>query len=107
MTIRDGDWTLIDYDYASGRSVWSIFDGEKTIIRTDYPVAQAIEQNTLFRNAAPSDWKGEWHRIASVPLNLAHEGGLVEAMNQHDDKFISRFLNDGDNRAWRTKEGNV
>ncbi|KAB0573384.1 hypothetical protein [Brucella pituitosa] len=107
MTIRDGDWTLIDYDFASGRSVWSIFDGEKTIIRTDYPVAQAIEQNTLFRNAAPSDWKGDWHRIASVPLNLAHEGGLVEAANQHDDKFISRFLNDSDNRAWRTKEGIV
>ena len=107
MTIRDGDWELIDWDAASGRSVWAMFDGEKTIIRTDYPVAQAIEHNTLHRNSASSGWKGDWHRVASVPLNLAHGGGLVEAMNQHDDKFISRFLNDSDNAAWRTKEGRV
>lgn len=107
MTIRDGDFVLVDWDAASGRSVWSYFDGEKTIYRVDYPVAEAIEQNTLHRNAAPSGWKGDWHRVASVPLNLAHSGGLVDAMNQHDDKWISRFLNDSDNRAWRTKEGTV
>lgn len=107
MTIRDGDWTLIDYDFATGRSVWSLFDGEKTVIRTDYPVQQAIEQNTLFRNNTPTGWKGDWHHVASVPLNLAHQGGLVEAMNQHDDAWVSKFLNDGDNRAWRTKEGRV
>ena len=107
MTIRDGDWTLLEYDYVTGRSVWSLFDGQKTIIRTDYPVAQAIEQNTLLRNATPRGWKGDWHHIASVPLNLAHHGGLVEAVTQHDDKFISRLLNDSDNRAWRTKDGRV
>ena len=107
MTIRDGDFVLVDYDHASGRSVWSYFDGQKTHYRIDYPVAQAIEQNTLHRNAAPTGWKGEWHRVASVPLNLAHQGGLVEAMNQHDDKWISGFLNDSDNAAWRTKEGRL
>lgn len=107
MTIRDGDFVLVDYDHASGRSVWSYYDGEKTHYRVDYPVAQAIEQNTLLRNSAPSGWKGDWHKIASVPLNALYDTGLAEAMNQHDDKFISRFLNDSDNRAWRTKDGRV
>lgn len=107
MTIRDGDFVLVDWDAQSGRSVWAYYDGQQTHYRVDYPVAEAIEQNTLHRNAAPAGWKGEWHRVASVPLNLAHQGGLVEAMNQHDDKWISRFLNDSDMSAFRTKEGRV
>ncbi|HEX5935680.1 MAG TPA: hypothetical protein VFY63_16095 [Pseudorhizobium sp.] len=107
MTIRDGDFELFDYDYATGRSVWRYFDGEKTIYRTDYPVANLVEQNLLERNDAPVGWKGDWHKIGSVPLNMAYDTGLVEAFNLHDDRFISRMLNDSDNRAWRTKEGRV
>ena len=107
MTIRDGDFVLVDVDHESGRSVWSYFDGEKTVYRIDYPVAATIEQNAAARNNASAGWKGDWHMIASLPLNLAHDSGLVEAVTQQDDKFLSRFLNDGDNRAWRTKDGRV
>lgn len=107
MTIRDGDWELINWDAASGRTVWAMFNGKETVIRTDYPVAQAIEQNTLHRNAAPNNWKGDWHRVASVPLNMAHDSGMVEAVTQDDDKWLSRFLNDSDNAAWRTKDGRI
>lgn len=107
MTIRDGDFILVDYDHFSGRSVWSMYDGKQTIYRVDYPVENIVKQNKASRNDAPSGWKGDWHRIASVPLNLVHDGGLAEAMNQHDDKWISRMLNNPDNRAWRTKEGAV
>lgn len=107
MTIRDGDFTLIDYDYQTGRSVWALFDGEKTVIRTTYPVAQAIEQNLLSRNNVSAGWKADWHHVGSVPQNIAWDSGLVEAFTQSDDRFISRFLNDSDNRAWRTKEGRV
>lgn len=107
MTIRDGDFELVEYDYATGRSVWRYFDGQKTIFRTDYPVHSLIEQNLLERNDAGKDWKGDWHKVASIPLNMAWQDGVVEAFNQHDDKWISRMLNNSDNRAWRTKEGRV
>ncbi|NTF35560.1 hypothetical protein [Agrobacterium rubi] len=107
MTIRDGDWELFEYDYATGRSVWRYYDGEKTVFRTDYPVAQLVEQNAVERSHAISGWKGDWHKIGSVPSNMAWENGLVEAVTQQDDKWISRMLNDSDNRAWRTKEGRV
>lgn len=107
MAIRDGDWELFDYDYATGRSVWRYFDGQQTIFRTDYPVHQLVEQNQLERHEATADWKGDWHKIGSVPLNMAYDSGLVDAITQQDDKFVSRFLNDSDNRAWRTKEGRV
>lgn len=109
MTIRDGDWELIDYDAATGRSVWSHFDGEKTTIRTDYPVQATIAENTAVRNAAQKAWKGDYHLIASIPLNLLHDEnvGLLKAQTQGDDKYVSRWLNDSSNAAWRTKEGRV
>lgn len=107
MTIRDGDWELVEYDHFSGRSVWRLFDGAMTHYRTDYPVEGLIEQNLLDRNDAGKGWKGDWHHIGSVPLNMAHSSGLVEAITQQDNAWLSRMLNDSDNRAWRTKEGRV
>lgn len=106
MTIKDGDWTLMEWDAVTGRSVWVMFDGEKTVVRTDYPVAQTIAENGALRNLASPGWAGDWHRVASVPLNIFHEQ-LAEAERQGDDKYVSRWLNDSDNRAWRTKEGRV
>lgn len=109
MTIKDGDWSLISYDYATGRSVWSYFDGEKTTYRTDYPVQATIAENTAVRNAAKKAWKGDYHLIASIPLNILHDenSGLMKAHSEGDDKFVSRWMNNSDHRAWRTKEGTV
>jgi hypothetical protein len=105
--IRDGDWTLFDYDFKTGRSVWHYFDGEKTVMRTDYPADNLVSENLAVRNSAQQAWSGDWHRVASVPLNIAHESGLVEAQTQGDAQFTKRWLNSSDNRAWRTKEGRV
>lgn len=109
MAIRDGDWELMEWDPATGRTVWSMFDGEKTVIRTDTPVAATIDHNTAVRNSTPGGWKGDYHRIASVPMQLLYEEniGLNKAIQQGDDKYLSRWLNDSDNAAWRTKEGRV
>lgn len=107
MLIRDGAWTLYDHDMASGRCVWHHFDGEKDVYRVDYPVDNLISENRDVRNSAEKVWRGDWHRVASIPLNVAHSTGLVEAHSQGDDRFVKRFLNDGDNRAWRTKDGQL
>jgi hypothetical protein len=104
--IKDGDWTLIDWDSASGRTVWHYFDGEKTHIRTDYPVTATIAENQAIRNEAGTAWKGDWHRVASVPLNIYYDQ-LHSAERQSDDKYVSRWLNSSDNRAWRTKSGTL
>ena len=108
-TIRDGDFTLHEYDPVTGRTVWAMFDGEKTVFRVDTPVAATIEENAQFRNAASTGWKGDYHRIASVPMQLLYDDnlGLNKAIQQGDDKYLSRWLNDADNRAFRTKDGNV
>lgn len=108
-SIRDGDWELFEWDPVTGRTVWIMEDGDKTHVRTDYPVANLVRQNAEQRNMAQRGWSGDWHHIASTPLNLLHDEslGLIEALDQGDDKYLSRFLNDSDNAAWRTKEGRV
>lgn len=107
MIIRDGDWALVDHDFATGRSVWHYFDGERDVYRTDYPVSNIIEQNKAANSIAAAGWEGDWHQIASVPLNVAFNSGLAEAQVSGDEAFVRRFLNNSDNRAWRTKEGTV
>lgn len=107
--VRDGEWTLVEYDPATERSVWQMVDGDKVIFRVDTPVHKTLEENTYFRNSAEPGWKGDYHRIASVPMQLLYDEnlGLNKAILNGDDKYISRWLNDSDNRAFRTREGNV
>ena len=107
MIIRDGDWTLVDSDLKLGRSVWSMTNPDgTTTFRTDYAVDPVVEMNKAQRNMAQKGWAGDYHHIASIPLNMFHDQ-LAEASRQGDDKFISKWLNSSDNLAWRTKEGRV
>lgn len=108
-SVRDGDWELFSFDPQTGRTVWIMDDDGKTHIRTDYPVTNVLESNLHARNDAAKAWAGDWHRIASVPLNLHYDenAGLHKALTDGDDAHVRRFLNDGDNAAWRTKEGRV
>lgn len=107
MMIRDGDWVLFDYDPKLKRQVWYLQNPDgSTTWRTDYEVDPTIEANKAQRNMAQSGWAGDYHQIASIPLNVYYDQ-LAEASKQQDDKYLSKWLNDGSNRAWRTKEGRV
>lgn len=107
MKIRDGDWTLFDSDIKMGRYVWVRDNGDGTqTFRTDYAVQPTIDMNTAQRNLAQPGWAGGYHHVASIPLNVFWDE-LAEASKQGDDKYLSRWLNDSDHRAWRTKEGRV
>lgn len=104
--IKDGDWELFDYDFQTGRSVWRYFDGAATHYRTDYPVQSLIDENAAHFNDSSHRRFGDGRRVASIPLNVFYDQ-LHEAQAQGDDRFISRWLNDGDHRAFRTFGGTV
>lgn len=105
MIIRDGEWTLFDSDIQLGRFVWvrTNDDGSQTF-RTDYRVDPTVEINQAQRNMANKGWAGDYHHVASIPLNVFHDQ-LAEASKQGDKRYISKWLNDSDHRAWRTKDG--
>lgn len=107
MLIRDGEWTLINHDFQMKRTSWArqLPDG-RTEVRTDYDIEDTIEANKAMRNEASSKWAGDWHKVASIPLGVYYDK-LHEAVAQDDMGHVSRFLNDSDNRAFRTKGGKV
>lgn len=107
MIIRDGDWTLFSHDFKMKRTVWARQNPDgSTTYRTDYAVDDTIEANRDMRNAASKGFKGDWHKVASIPLNVYYDK-LDEAVRQDDMKAVSRFLNDSDNFKFRTKEGRL
>lgn len=107
MIIRDGEWSLYDYDFKTGRSVWCREDDGETVFRIDTPVDNIVRDNEFTRNATAGNQFGEWVKVASVPLNHAHSQNVIRAHSEGDDAYVSRWLNDSDNRAWRSFEGRV
>lgn len=107
MLVRDGEWTLYSSDIKRGKFTWRRMndDGSSTF-RTDTICDPIIDVNTAQRNITNSGWGGDWHHIASIPKALVWSE-LMDASIQDDQKYISRWLNDSDNRAWRTKDGRV
>lgn len=99
----------MDHDPVTGRTIWWRFDPgtDNMIIRVDQDVTDTIRTNEAERNATAGQRFGEWRKVASVPLNHFIQQGLADANKQHDDKYLSKWLNDGDNRAFRTFEGKV
>lgn len=109
-SVRDGDWELLSWDPVSGRTVWASEDSNgNTVVRTDYPVQSILDKNAEMMSNSTKGFQGDWHHVASVPLNLVHDqtANLNEAFRQGDDKHISRWLNDSDNAKWRTKGGRL
>lgn len=108
MTIKDGDWTLDKYDYVTGRSRWYKFETDGSVTyRTDTPVQDTLDMNAFLRNSTAGNAMGDYVQTASIPMaHLFHEGkDLLRSFNESDDKYISRWLNDSDNRKFRTFEG--
>ena len=108
MLIRDGDWTLFDWEPKLGRQVWKRENPDGTVTyRTDYEVEPTIDANTAQRNMAAPGWSGDYHHVASIPLNILYDSGMAQAHTEGDDAVVSRWLNCSENRAWRTKDGTV
>ena len=104
--IYDGKgFHLFGRDDDAGTRVWCKHEGGGLVFRVDQDVRSIVEQNTAIRNETQAKGFGDWVRVASVPLTLMDKAGLNEAKANGDDKFLRRWLNDGDNRAFRTHEG--
>lgn len=107
MALRDGDWVLFDYDFRTGRSVWKFSHGDgRVTFRTDYPVTELLDTNQRALNASTGARWGDGKVAAKVPKNIYWDK-LHEPMEQDDDKYVSRFLNDSDNGKFRTFGGRV
>jgi len=81
-----------------------------TIERTQ-DVTPIIETAKFLQNNNESGWKGEWHHVAHIPvelLPLLQKQGIMDCAGRILDKGkLKAWVNDRDNRAFRTKLGEI
>lgn len=69
-----------------------------------------LDQNQRERSMQTSGWKGDLHKVASIPVVLIeewckkHNCNILEKQNRH---LLMLEINSRDNRKLRTKEGRV
>lgn len=99
---------LIDYDPLTGTS--ALFhpsvDGKTWTLEHQQDVTDIVEANK--REFAAHDrarFPGTWHKVAAIPLSILFE--WKREGKDRDAAFITKWLNDPDNRFFRTRPGKV
>jgi hypothetical protein len=87
-------------------------DGEGgLIIRTSQDVTEIVEQNKAQYNAGSvHDKWGDFTKIASLPFTIIdtlNRKGIMRGFAVINEKEFRKFLNDPDNRFFRTRPGKV
>lgn len=98
---------LIDVDPITGKRRVLHYDAveDKFTVETVQPVDDLIASNKALFNEAPERMGGEMIRVASIPLNIyfqLKQEGVID-----DPARLKKWLNDPDNRAFRTRPGRV
>ena len=107
-SFKDMDTKLFDRDAALGMTQLFHYDADKDefTIETRQDVSALIEANKAKFNATDNNARyGEWSQVASIPLNIYYElkkQGILE-----DKKRFKAWLNDPENRYFRTRSGQV
>ena len=70
-------------------------------------MTEIVDYNKAERNMHDerSPWKGDMHRVASIPLVLWQE--LQRKGIATDNKALMKWLDDPDNMAFRTRPGRL
>jgi hypothetical protein len=83
-------------------------DGDKLIVERVQDVEPILNDNKRALNNASSSWKGEFHHVASIPLVIIEKYKNEKGIDLLKDKAaLKKFLNDPDNKFFRTKPGRI
>ena len=82
------------------------------VIEVAQDVSEIIEQNKQEYNATNGRWGNDVfdNKIASIPLTVIdtlNQKGIMRGFHVIDQKAFRNWLNDPDNRFFRTRQGKV
>ena len=101
----------ISYNPLTGSTTWWHFDeaSEEIGIQTETPVAPLLDLNKKFANEVGKRWIGDEGGIgtlvARIPMTLYME--WVKTGKIDDQAYLTRWLNDPENRYFRTHEAHL
>ena len=106
---------IFDEDPQAGLTrLWHYDDDTDTaVIETRQDVGDLVETNKKIHNEFDGErarWPGDWHRVASIPLNIycdLKQKGAILPNGDVNQKEMKKWLNDRDNRFFRTRPGRI
>jgi hypothetical protein len=105
--------SLLQIDPLTGAELVFHYDHaeDNFIIEEKVDVQPHIDYTKELFKYARSDWKGDWHHVASIPAifvkELTKKGVLGPGGRILDKAALKKWVNDPDNRAFRVKPGQV
>ena len=97
---------IFDTDPLTGITrYWHVRDNGEFVIETEQKI-DVDDSNARFRNETDKRTKwGDMSRVASIPLSVYYD--LKRRGIADDPAALKKWLNDGDNRVFRTREGTL
>ncbi len=100
------EWRLVSDDGSTRRYELEL-DEHQTLVRTEFYAADTFYgANKALRDESDGHRFGDGQIVASIPMAVWAES-LALPMKEGDVPWVRRFLNDADNRAYRTFRGRV
>ena len=89
------------------KQYWHDHDDGSVTIETVQTVDAVAEDNKAVFNQFDerTNWKGDMHRVASIPMSIFYDLQRKGILN--DPAAMKKWLNDPDNRVFRTRPGQV
>ena len=101
---------VLDSDPATGITQWFHFDDVTGDfgLETQQDVTALIEstKGAFNQMGEREPWKGDLHKVAPIPMSIYHELAKI-SHNFKDQRAIYKWLNDKDNRVFRTRPGRL
>ncbi|RME52654.1 hypothetical protein D6783_04125 [Candidatus Woesearchaeota archaeon] len=106
---------VLDVDPVTGLYTTLKKDGDVWVAETKQDVEELLDENQRELTSKESGWKGDWHKVASIPLNIWNQWSLeLKRQGRHPlpshpsnrDWFVAK-LNSKDWFKLRTKEGRI
>ena len=101
------------FEYMPGRRTDMIEHSDgRTTFNTYQDVEPIIEHNKMMMNEygdklTPGK-RGTWHRVASIPVNVWEQWlSATDQAIEKDKKLLNKYLNDPDNKFFRTSPTNL
>ncbi len=83
---------------------WHVKDDGEYVIETVQDVSAIAKANKRAYNGTDKNWK-DVNKVASIPVNVYYE--LKRQGIADDPKALRKWLNDSDNRVFRTRQGRL
>lgn len=102
------DKRVLDHDPFLGITEYFYYDDDTGECRIEQvqDASRIIEQNNAQRNLTDRNTRwGEWSKVATIPMNIWAD--LNAKGITRDKAAFKRWLNDPENRFFRTREGQV